>query len=191
MRFSAWSSRSIWVCSALAALAVAPAAFARLSINPDMIEQGKPVALVFAVPNDHDRYGVNHVTLGIPPEFQLYDAEAKPGWTQSRTQQAVSWSGGLIPLGQYATFSVRGTAPANPENVLFNVVVGDRTGKSYTDRVALSVVPQPQEDTGARTLAKAALIVAIVAGALALGAGSLGLWLWLRPREPEPDGPDL
>ena len=135
----------------------------------------------FSIPNADDAIGIDHVTLGIPEDFQLDDAEAKPGWTQSRTGQAVTWSGGLIPKSQYATFSIRGTAPAKAETVLFNVLVGDRMGKSITYRVGLDVTAASNQDKGARTLGKAALGVAIVAAVLALGALFVGLYLWLRP----------
>ena len=178
MRFSAWLSLSISVCSAL--VLAAPAA-AHLSIDPAKVVKGQLVDLVFSVPNEDDAVGVNHVTLGIPQDFQLDDAEAKPGWTQSRTGQAVTWSGGLIPKNQYATFSIRGTAPAKAETVLFNVLVGDRVGKSITYRVGLDVTAASNQDKGARTLGKAALGVAIVAGLLALGALFVGLYVWLRP----------
>lgn len=181
MRCSAWSLRSIWACSAaVAALTLVPAAAAGLSIDPNSVEPGKPVDLTFNVPNQEDSYGINHVTLGIPAQFQLDDAEAKPGWAQSRTQQAITWSGGLIPKGQYATFSVRGTAPVQVETVLFNVLVGDRTGKSNTYRVPLTVAAHATGDDS-ESLGKTALIVAIVAAAIAIGAGLLGLYLWLRP----------
>jgi uncharacterized protein YcnI len=166
-------------CSA--ALLLAPNAFAHLSIDPAKVQTGADVDLVFDVPNENDAAGIDHVTLGIPADFELDDAEAKPGWTQSRTGQAITWSGGLIPKGQYATFSIRGTAPNKVETVLFNVLVGDRTGKSTTYRVGLDVSAKGTEDSGARSLGKAALGVAIVAAVLALGALFLGLYLWLRP----------
>jgi uncharacterized protein YcnI len=178
MKFSAWSSLSISVFSALAL--AAPAA-AHLSVNPSRVHTGQLADVTFSVPNVGDAAGIDHVTLGIPADFQLDDAEAKPGWTQSRTGQAITWSGGRIPRDQYATFSIRGTAPAKVETVLFNVLVGDRTGKSITYRVGLDVTADSQQDKGARTLGKAALAVAIVAGALALGALFVGLYLWLRP----------
>jgi uncharacterized protein YcnI len=181
MRFSAWSSLSISVCSAL--VLAAPAG-AHLSIDPPNVLKGAPVDLVFSVPNEADGVGVNHVTLGIPQDFKLDDAEAKPGWAQSRTGQAVTWSGGLIPKGTFARFAIRGTAPAKVETVLFNVLVGDRTGKSITYRVGLDVTAAANEDKGARTLGKAALGVAIVAAVLALGALFIGLYLWLRPPPP-------
>ena len=65
--------------------------------------------------------------------------------------------------------------------VLFNVLVGDRTGKSITYRVGLDVTAVGSQDRGARSLGKAALGVAIAAAVLALGALFVGLYLWLRP----------
>ncbi len=182
MRCSAWSSPAIWVCSAaVAALVFVPAAGAHLSLDPNKVGKGALVDLTFSVPNEDDPAGVDRVTLGIPAEFDLDDAEAKPGWSQSRTSLAITWSGGNIPRGQYATFAIRGTAPPRAETMVFNVLVADRTGKSITYRANLDVVAHVVEDSGARSLGTAALIAAIVAAALALGAGFFGLYLWLRP----------
>ncbi|MBA3842600.1 MAG: DUF1775 domain-containing protein [Actinobacteria bacterium] len=178
MKCNAWSSLAISVCSALVLTGTASA---HLSIDPARVTTGAEVDLVFSVPNEDDAVGVDHVTLGIPSDFDLDDAEAKPGWTQSRTGQAITWSGGHIPKGQYATFAVRGTAPKRSETVLFNVLVGDRTGKSITYRVGLDVAAGAERDSGARSLGKAALAVAIVAGALALAALFAALYVWLRP----------
>lgn len=165
----------------MTALALAAAAGAHLSINPASVHTGALVDLVFSVPNVGTAVGIDHVTLGIPQDFDLDDMEAKPGWTQSRTGQAVTWSGGMIPKGTFARFAIRGTAPSKPETVLFNVLVGDRLGKSITYRVGLDVASTTNEDTGARSLGKAALGVAIAGGVVALGALFLGLYLWLRP----------
>jgi uncharacterized protein YcnI len=185
MRCSAWSSRGTWACSAaLVALALAPTAAAHLSIDPATVETGSLVDLTLLIPNEDDALGVDRVTVGIPPAFDLDDAEAKPGWKQSRTGRAITWRGAGIPKGQYATFSIRGTAPRKPETVLFNVRAGDRRGKAITYRVGLDVTAHASEDSGARTLGKAAFGVAIAAVAIALVAGFLGLYLWLRPPPP-------
>ena len=178
MKCSGWSSLAISVCSALV---LASAASAHLSIDPAQVTKGELVDLVFSVPNEDDPVGVDHVTLGIPADFALDDAEAKPGWAQSRTGQAITWSGGNIPKGQYATFAIRGTAPEKAETVLFNVLVGDRKGKSITYRVGLDVTAHGQQDSGARSLGRAGLLVAILAGALALIALFTALYVWLRP----------
>jgi uncharacterized protein YcnI len=181
MKSSAWLLLSISACSAL--VLAAPAA-AHLSIDPAKVQTGQAVDLVFSVPNEDNAIGVDHVTLGIPQDFELDDVEAKPGWTQSRTGQAVTWSGGLIPKGTFARFTIRGTAPGRVETVLFNVLVGDRTGKSITYRVGLDVTSTLNQDKGARTLGKAALGVGILGAVLALGALFVGLYVWLRPPAP-------
>ena len=64
MKCSAWSSLVISVCSALV---FAGAASAHLSIDPQRVQPGAEVDLVFSVPNEDDAVGVDHVTLGIPP----------------------------------------------------------------------------------------------------------------------------
>jgi hypothetical protein len=192
MRCSGWSSPSTLICrpafavlgcSVLALLAAAPAG-AHLSINPSRVQTGQLVDLVFSVPNTGDAHGIDHVTLGIPDDFELDDAEAKSGWTQSRIGQAITWAGGRIPRHQFARFAIRGTAPGRPETILFNVLVGDRTGKSITYRVALDVEAHGPRDAGARSLGKAALALGVVGIALALAALFTGLYLWLRPPPP-------
>ena len=178
MRFSAWSLRAISVCSALA---FAPSAFAHLSVSPTRVGVGEAVDLTFSAPNEDDAAGIDHVTLRVPPAFDLDDAEAKPGWTQSRSDDTITWRGGRIPVGEYATFSVRGTAPATAGTVTFNVLVGDRTGKSITYRVGLDVVKSTTRDNGARTLGKAAIAVGLAGVLLALLGLFIALYLWLRP----------
>jgi uncharacterized protein YcnI len=178
MRFSAWSLRVISICSALVFV---PSAWAHLSVSPTRVSVGEAVDLTFSAPNEDDAVGIDHVTLRVPPGFDLDDAEAKPGWTQSRAGDAITWSGGQIPNGDYATFGIRGTAPKTPGTVTFNVLVGDRTGKSITYRVGLDVVKSTTRDNGARTLGKAAIAVALLAAVLALSAIFVGIYVWLRP----------
>jgi uncharacterized protein YcnI len=178
MRFSAWSLRVISVCSALVFV---PSAWAHLSVSPTRVSVGEAVDLTFGAPNEDDDLGVDHVTLTVPAGFDLDDAEAKPGWTQSRSGESVTWAGGRIPRGQYATFGIRGTAPTTPGTVTFRVLVGDRTGKSITYQVGLDVVKSTTRDNGARSLGKAAIAVALVAAALGLIALFVGIYVWLRP----------
>lgn len=178
MRFSAWSLRVISVCSALV---VVPSAWAHLSVSPTRVGVGEAVDLTFGAPNEDDDLGVDHVTVTVPAGFDLDDAEAKPGWTQSRAGSSITWSGGRIPKGEYATFGIRGTAPSTAGTLTFNVLVGDRTGKSITYRVGLDVVKSTTRDNGARSLGKAAIAVALLAGALALVGLFVGIYVWLRP----------
>ena len=184
MRFSGWSSLSISVSSVTAALVLAAPAGAHLSINPDTVRTGALVDLVFSVPNAADPSGIDQVTISAPFSFVLDDGEAVPGWTQSRSGQTLTWKGGSIPLRQYGRFGIRGTAPPQAGTVLFNVLVSDRTGKSITYRVGIGVVAHAQRDNGARSLGKAALIVAVIGAGLALVALFVALYVWLRPPPP-------
>jgi uncharacterized protein YcnI len=173
-----WSSLAVSVCCGLV---FAAAASAHVSVDPSRIETGSLVDLVFDAPNEDDAFGVDHVTIGVPPQFALDDGEAKQGWTQSRTRTSITWSGGRIPKGQFATFELRGTAPARPQTLSFRLLVGDDRGGSTTYRVGVPVVSRLTQDSGARTLGKVALLVALVAIAFALVAGLAALYFWLRP----------
>jgi uncharacterized protein YcnI len=178
MRCSGWSLRAISACSAAGAtLLLAVPASAGLSISPPSVQKGQHVDLVFSVPNAKDKGSVERVTLGVPPDFTLDDAEAKTGWSQSRTGQAITWSGGRIPRGQFARFGIRGTAPSHAETAVFNVLVGDQRGKSITYQVGLVVLNPRSSGSDSDSLGKAALIVAI--GAAALSLLTL-LFVWLR-----------
>src|SRR6185437_5703945 len=85
MRFSAWSLRVISVCSALVFV---PSAWAHLSVSPTRVSVGEAVDLTFGASNEDDDLGIDHVTLTVPAGFEVDDAEAKPGWTQSRSGES-------------------------------------------------------------------------------------------------------
>ena len=97
-------------------------------------------------------------------------ARQSPAGRSRASGQTLTWKGGNIPLRQYARFGIRGTAPLQAGTVLFNVLVADRTGSSLTYRVGIRVVAHDPRDNGARSLGKAALIVAVIGA----GAGSGG-----------------
>ena len=93
----------------------------------------------------------------------------------------LSWSGGKIPRT-----STRGSASAAPRlsrrrrsSSTCSSATGPATSITY--RVGLGVVAHGTRDPGARSLGKAALVVAVIGAALALAALFVGLYLWLRP----------
>jgi len=184
MRSSGWSSRVTWGCSgaALAALALAPVAAAAPSVTPARVAPGSAARLVFTVPNEQ-KVAIRRVAIGLPPDFELSQAELKGGWQTELRQRTVAWEGKSIRPGQLATFTLRVQAPKVEEQAVFPVLASLADGRTLTYRVWLTVAKAPApRDEGARTLATAALIVAAVAVLLALGSSLLALWLWLRPR---------
>jgi uncharacterized protein YcnI len=184
MRFRGWSSLASLACSAAAGLVLASPAAAHVSITPDTVRTGAPVDLEFSIPNESDPNGISRVTVKAPSGFELDDGEAVSGWTQSRSGQLLVWTGGNIPQRQYAGFGIRGTAPLRAGTALFGVRVSDRTGRALTYQVGVAVVAHAPRDSGARGLAKAALIVAAIAALISLAGLFVGLYLWLRPPSP-------
>jgi uncharacterized protein YcnI len=139
------------------------------------VHTGDLVDLTFSAPNTDDAAGIDRVTITPPAGFALDDAEAKPGWTQSRAGGTVTWTGGRIPQHQYATFGLRGTMPERAGTIVFRVVVADRRGTAIPYRVGIDVAGDSTD------FGKPALVVAVAAALLALAAFFVGLYVWLRP----------
>ncbi|MGZ4389284.1 MAG: DUF1775 domain-containing protein [Gaiellaceae bacterium] len=187
MKSSAWSSRSISVCSglAVAALVLAPAASAHVVVSPERIDPGSDARIVFSVPNEESN-AITRVAIGLPPDFELGESEVKAGWQTMTNARTVGWEGGRIMPGQFAEFVIHVRAPETTEHAVFSVLVSLTNGRTVTYQPTVDVAKAPApRDEGARTLAEAALILAAVAVLLGLGGGFLALWLWLRPRPPD------
>ncbi len=136
------------------------------------------------MPNEA-KVAIRRVAIGFPPDFTLDQAEMKGGWKTEVRERTVAWEGNSILPAQLATFTLQVKAPRVQEHALFPVLLSLADGRTLTYQVLLTVGPAPSpRDSGARTLATAALIVASVAVVLALAGALLALWLWLRRPEP-------
>ena len=126
------------------------------------------------------------MTLGVPPDFDLDDAEAKPGWTQSRTGQAITWSGGNDPQGRVRdVLDPRHGAEEGRDRLLQRPRRRPHRQVDHLPGRARRGRARRREDNGARTLGKAALGRRDRRGRLALlGALFVGLYVWLRPPPP-------
>jgi uncharacterized protein YcnI len=187
MRFSAWSSRGISACrgAVLAlglALVLAPAAAADVSISPGRVDPGNEARLVFSVANESTS-PIKTVAIGLPPDFELGEAEVKGSWKTDVNKRTVTWEGSRIAPGRLATFTLNVRAPHVEEKAMFSVLASLADGRTVTYESGVDVVrPAPIVDRTARQIATAALIVASVAAVVAIAGGLLALWLWLRPR---------
>ena len=171
---------------ALGALAVAPAAAAHVTVSPTQAEPERAALLTFSVPNERPDTVVTGLVVSMPPAVTVLEIQAKAGWQESIGGRTVSWHGGRIPPRRFDTFTVRAAMPARSGTVVFSSLEIYANGHNPTWRPAVEVTPTrvavdaKGRDSGARTLGKAALFVAIAAAALAVGAGFLALWTWLR-----------
>ena len=163
------------VLALLAALVLAPAGEAHVSISPDSAIALEERVYVLLVENDRHDTTVRTVTLTIPADA-AFGAEAKPGWRTTRTEKTISWRGGNIPPDLFATFTISGTA-VRPGTLILRVREGYANGEAaaYAARLYVSRTaqqdPVPGEDEGARTLGKFALGIALFAAALSLLLG--------------------
>jgi uncharacterized protein YcnI len=171
---------------AAVALAGAPPAAAGVTVTPATVAPGQEVILFFAVPNENElQADAPRVVIALPPDFELADVGARPGWTaQEVGKSTVSWRGGSIPPSQFETFSLRGETPPGRVRLVFTVLVAHTSGPTDTYHPTVLVSPlATMHDSGARTLGGIALALAAAAAAIAIGGGFLALWLWLQRHE--------
>ena len=65
----------------MAALAVAPSAFAHAELFPDAVGSGHGQLLQLAVPNEKESASTTEIQITIPDGFDLESVAAVPSWT--------------------------------------------------------------------------------------------------------------
>jgi hypothetical protein len=170
---------------AVAALALTPSAPGHGSVRPTVATPGASQQFTFLVLNGRDT-GILRFRLELPPGASVEEVTARqPVWTATSTGNRVEWRGGPIPARTFDSFQVRVRMPDREGTASFRgtEVFEDGPGPPYRFDVVLAgggaAASSEATDEGARTLAKAALFVAILATLLA--AASLALTL-LRHR---------
>ncbi len=96
----------------------------------------------------------------------------------------MTWRGGRISPGQFAQFFLRAVSPGTRGSFATTAVERFADGQRAVFHPRISVgtlrtTLRPGTDSGARTLGKFALGVALAAALLAVGAGFLALRSWL------------
>lgn len=170
------------VLAIVATLVVAPGAFAHVTVTPTRAAPGADVLLTFVVPNEDPKVPIVGIVVRPPRAFDYEGVEGPPGWRVERRGHELAWSGGSVAPGSFVTFALTGSA-ANAGTLSFPVHEIYRDGREprYLPRVVVAApVATSGRDSGARTLGKAALFVAIAAGVVAVATFFLVLALWLR-----------
>jgi uncharacterized protein YcnI len=171
----------------VAAAILAPSAEAHVTVTPTTAEPGSDQTFVFTVPNETDTGVANGFEVILPPRLDAEGAQAKPGWSVTREDRRVVWSGGAIRPGEFEQFGISGSAPKSGTSVEFLVRESFANGPTYTYHPTLRLTaPEPARgrDAGARSTARWALAVALVGVAVAVATFFLVLVLWLRGTRP-------
>jgi uncharacterized protein YcnI len=167
--------------AATAALALAPQALGHGSVRPTVATPGGSQLFTFVVLNGRDA-GIVAFQLQLPAGATVEEVTSRqPTWVATSTETSVEWRGGPIPARTFDSFQVRVKLPDREGTVSFlgTEVFDDGAGPpSRFDVVLAGGAPAAAEtvtDDGARTLGKAALVVAIAALLLAGAALVLSL----------------
>jgi hypothetical protein len=159
----------------VAALAAAPRALAHTTVSPEQIPPDNEARLTFAVPNQ-GQAPIREVRVDLPA-LALEAVEGIAGWRVARTAHGAVWTGGSIPVGEFAAFSVTGT-PTRAGRIGWTVVTV--TGSQRNHVSGSIAVVAPERGGGNSGLATAAFAIAVFAAAAAIGAFFVALAVWLR-----------
>lgn len=166
------------------ALALPGVASAHVTVEPATVTAGADALVTFTVPNEERSMAIVSFSVRLPEGFDAEAIQAKPGWRVARAGETVRWTGGAIGPGRFETFALTGSAPRSPKTLVFRAqefLPGQVL--TYSPRITVTGAGPARaagRDSGARDLATAALIVAIVGAGAAVGAFFFALALWLR-----------
>jgi periplasmic copper chaperone A len=126
------------LCSALAALVMAPAADAHVTLNPPEWEAGGFARFALRVPTERDDASTTEITVQFPENVTSASFMPAPGWRRTVEMAeldesieeegeepiteriaSVTWSGGEIRPGEFMEFGVSFQVPEDADELLF------------------------------------------------------------------------
>jgi periplasmic copper chaperone A len=183
----------------VAALALAPSAFAHAELFPNEIPSGDGYLLNLAVPNEKDDASTTQIQITMPADFDLEHVAPVPGWTVTVAGQheengeteggsSITWKGKLegtqlavLPFvgvpkkaKEYA-FTVRQTYSDG------SVVLWSGDESSDTPAAHIQATAEEGSSGGGSDSGKTIAIIALVVGGLGLLVGGAGLVAGRRP----------
>jgi uncharacterized protein YcnI len=177
----------------VAALALAPSAFAHAELFPNEIPSGDGYLLSLAVPNEKDTASTTQIQVTMPADFDLEHVAPVPGWTVSVAGQhmengemgggnQITWKGKLsgtqlavlpfvgVPKKAKAyAFTVRQTYSDG------SVVLWSGDESSDTPAAHVTATAEASSSGGGSDSSKTIAIIALIVGGLGLVVGGAGL----------------
>ncbi|HEY8481892.1 MAG TPA: YcnI family protein [Spirillospora sp.] len=149
--------------ASLSLVALATAASAHVTANPDTAEQGSYAKVAFRVPNERDNASTTKVVVHLPVEHPLSSVSVRPtpGWTVkveksklpkpikahggelTEAVTKITWSGGEIEPGQFQEFDVSmGQLPTDTDRMIF------KADQFYSNGEVVKWEEEPPADGG-------------------------------------------
>lgn len=183
----------------VAALALAPSAFAHAELFPNQIPSGDGYLLNLAVPNEKGNASTTQIQITMPADFDLEHVAPVPGWTVSVAGQkmvngemgggnSITWKGKLSGT-ELAVLPFSGV-PKKAEDYAFkvrqtysdgSVVVWSGDESSDTPAAHVTATAAASSSGGGSDSSKTIAIIALVVGGLGLLVGGAGLVAGRRP----------
>jgi uncharacterized protein YcnI len=173
------SQRAACLAAAAAALTLAPAALAHVTVSPATVEEDTTASVVLVTPNEREGHETVRLTVDLPGQVEAVAATAPAGWVVRRTRTRVTWSGGRIRGTDTVEFPLRlhAVGPAGRTQVASSQAYED--GSVVRWQAELTVLPATGS-VAPRSHVRRAVLAGVVGIGL-IGASLLVLHLLRRP----------
>jgi uncharacterized protein YcnI len=167
----------------VAALALAPSAFAHAHLYPDEVASDHDALIQVAVPNEEKNASTTEITMTVPKGFEVENVATVAGWTATVSGDKVTWKGkldgeNLVLLPFTGSAKKQGDYVFKVSQTYSDGSVVDWAGSEDSDTPA-PVVAVGAAEHGAEAShsdsSKTIAIIALVVGALGLLVGGAGL----------------
>jgi uncharacterized protein YcnI len=159
---------------AVAALVLAPAARAHVTLSPAFVEAGVPSTVAFATPNERKGHATTSLRIEAPPGVELRAERPPPGWSLSVSDRFATWTGGRIENTDVVSFALGVTARTRAGTETFRAVQGYDDDEVVRWDAPLTVVPASADAAPSEQPRRAILAGAV--GLLVIGVSLFFLW---------------
>ncbi len=169
-----WRRAAAAATAVVAALVLAPAALAHVTLMPGFVEAGVGSTILFDTPNEREGRVTTSLRLEAPPGVELGAVAAPSGWTVSLDGRVATWTGGRIEGTDVVSFPLEVTARTEPGIQTFRAVQRYDDGETVPWDAALTVVPASGDNAPSQQLGRA--LAAGAVGLVVIGVSLLLLW---------------
>jgi len=132
--------RVLFAALAAAVLLTTAPAWAHEEIDPKTLSTGTPTFFTLSAANEK-KVDLTKVVLTAPSGVPLGEAiHQPPGWTASKTDTAVTWTGGKVAPGEFDQWGFETDGADQPGQFTFTVTLGFADNSSEPVKVPVTVV---------------------------------------------------
>jgi len=147
-------------------------AWAHEEITPSTFTVGKPTFLTITAANEK-QVRLTKLTVTAPPGLNFGDTVRNPaGWTSTRTDTVVTWTGGTVDPDRFESFGFEIEGADQPGTLTYKASLGYADGSNDDVTVPVTAVAAGSSSSGSGSGGSGSGRANV---ALALGAAALGL----------------